>query len=123
MLFSGLMIMLDSWRCAFRNGGILNYGIAAYNTYAQIHNTLSAVSTFGSTARGVFDFFSGRRRRSSSGDGDPRGLVMLAVIAVVALALLAGVLTTTIIIRLTAGSDPLPSLRELEDRRRVAQGR
>jgi hypothetical protein len=31
-------------------------------------------------------------------------------------------LTTAIIIRLTAGSDPLPSYRELEDRRRVAQG-
>jgi hypothetical protein len=45
MLFSGLMIMLDSWRRAFRNGGILNYGVAAYNTYAQIHNTMSAINT------------------------------------------------------------------------------
>jgi hypothetical protein len=123
ILFSGLMITLDSWRRAFRNGGVLNYGVAAYNTYAQVHNTLSAVQTFGHAARGVFGFFGGGDRDSrSSRDGDGKGLVMLLVIALVAVALLAGVVTTAIIIRLTAGSDPLPSYRELEDRRRVAQG-
>jgi hypothetical protein len=119
ILLSGLMIMLDSWRRAFRNGGILNYGIAAYNTYAQVHNTLSAVNTFGSALRGVTDFFGGDRDSRSS-DDDARGMLILLVVIIVALALLAGVLTTAIIIRLTAGSDPIPSLRELEDRRRVA---
>lgn len=120
-LFSGLMIMLDSWRRAFRQGGILNYGIAAYNTYAQIHNTMAAVNTMGSALRNVGDFFGDRDSRSSS-DDDARGMLTLLVIAIVVFALLAGVLTTAIIIRLSAGSDPLPSLRELEDRRRVAQG-
>jgi len=121
-LFSGLMIMLDSWRRAFRNGGILNYGIAAYNTYAQVHNTLAAVNTLGGALRNVGDFFGGDRDSRSSSDDDAKGMLILLVIIIVAVALLAGILTTAIIIRLTAGSDPLPSLRELEDRRRVAQG-
>ncbi len=121
ILFSGLMIMLDSWRRAFREGGILNYGIAAYNTYAQVHNTLSAVNTLGSALRNVGDFFGGDRDSRSS-DDDGKGMLILLVIILVALALLMGVLTTAIIIRLTAGSDPLPPLRELEERRRVAQG-
>jgi hypothetical protein len=121
ILFSGLMIMLDSWRRAFREGGILNYGVAAWNTYAQIHNTMSAVQTLPAALRGVADFFSDRDRDSRSSD-DSKGAVILLVILVVALALLAGVLTTTIIIRLTAGSDPLPDYRELEERRRVARG-
>jgi hypothetical protein len=119
ILFSGLMITLDSWRRAFRNGGVLNYGVAAYNTYAQVHNTLSAVQTFGHAARGVFHYFQGGDRDSRSSSKNDGGLGMLLVIILVALALLAGVITTAVIIRLTAGTDPLPSLRELEDRRRA----
>jgi hypothetical protein len=124
ILFSGLMIMLDSWRRAFRHGGILNYGVAAYNTYAQVHNTLSAVRGIGTAVSSLTDFFKGSNRDSrSSRDGEGgKGLAILLVILVVTLALLAGALTTTIIIRLAAGSDPLPPLRELEDRRRAAQG-
>jgi hypothetical protein len=121
ILFSGLMIMLDSWRRAFRQGGILNYGIAAWNTYAQIHNTMSAVRTLPAALREVSNFFSDRDRDSRSSD-DNRSTVILLVILLVALALIAGVLTTTVIIRLTAGKDPLPDYRELEERRRVARG-
>jgi hypothetical protein len=125
ILFSGLMIMLDSWRRAFRNGGILNYGVAAYNTYAQVHNTLSAFQSFGSAASSVFDFLKtsrGDRHVGSSDDDNGKGLAVLLVVIVVAVALLAGVLSTAIIIRWAAGSDSLPPLRELEDRRRVAHG-
>jgi hypothetical protein len=115
ILFSGLMIMLDSWRRAFRNGGFLNYGVAAWNTYAQIHNTMSAVRSIGPAFRSVLGFFTGGdRERRSSRDGDARGLIVLLVIFLVALALLAGVLTTTIIIRLVAGSDPLPPYAEMD---------
>src|SRR4051794_10933614 len=32
ILLSGLMITLDSWGRAFRQGGFLNYGAAIYNT-------------------------------------------------------------------------------------------
>src|SRR5438046_2595386 len=35
ILLSGLLITVDSWARAFRQGGFLNYGAAIYNTYAQ----------------------------------------------------------------------------------------
>src|SRR3954463_14435600 len=31
VLLSGLVVTLDSWARAFRQGGFLNYGVAAYN--------------------------------------------------------------------------------------------
>jgi len=39
ILFGGYALTLDSWAQAFRRGGFLNYGAAAWNTYATIHNT------------------------------------------------------------------------------------
>jgi hypothetical protein len=104
ILLSGLMITLDSWARAFREGGFLNYGVAAYNTYAQIHNTYSAITTFGKAFGSVSDFF-GKGGSSDSRDSKS-GLV--AVILLVALALTAGILTTAFIIWRVAASTPLP---------------
>jgi len=42
ILFSGYAIMFQSWANAYRNHSIPNMGIAAYNTYANIHNTFHA---------------------------------------------------------------------------------
>jgi hypothetical protein len=114
ILLSGLMITLDSWARAFRRGGFLNYGIAVYNTYAQIHNTYSAITSFGGAFSNVRSFF-GRSRSRNDRDGSA-GLVL--VILVVALALAAGVLTTTYIIWRTAATTPLPdrpSPQQFED--------
>jgi hypothetical protein len=108
ILLSGLMIMLDSWARAFRQGGFLNYGAAVYNTYAQIHNTYSAITSFGQAFRNVSSFF-GAGKSSGSGRDDrdsSRGMVLVTLLVVAALA--AGILTTTFIIRRVAGSTPLP---------------
>ena len=43
VLFSGLMITVDSWATAFRTRRIGHFGIAAYNTFAQIHNTYNPI--------------------------------------------------------------------------------
>jgi hypothetical protein len=117
ILLSGLMITLDSWARAFRRGGFLNYGVAAYNTYAQIHNTYSAITSFGAAFGNVRRFF-GRSRSRDDRDG---GAGLVAVILLVVLALAAGVLTTTYIIWRTAATTPLPnrpSPRQFEDRAR-----
>jgi hypothetical protein len=45
ILLSGLVITLDSWARAFRQGGFLNYGAAVYNTDAQIHNAYHAITS------------------------------------------------------------------------------
>ncbi len=106
MLFSGYAITLDSWVQAYRRGGLLNYGSAAWNTYASIHNTYSAWRNLGGAFTSLGDFFGGRK--SGDRDGDGPGPVII-VILLVALALLGGVLTTTVIIRRVAATDPLPT--------------
>ncbi len=102
ILLSGLVITLDSWARAFRRGGFLNYGVAVYNTYAQVHNTYSAITTFGNAFRSVSDFFGKSRRNRDRNSG------VIVIVLLVALALAAGILTTTFIVRRVAGTTPLP---------------
>jgi hypothetical protein len=113
-LFSGYAITLDSWGQAYRRGGFLNCGAAAWNTYASIHNTYSAWRNMGGAFASLGDFFQGRRSRSSNGGDGPNPVIL--VVLLVALALLAGVITTAVIIRRvaagplrrTATSSPYP---------------
>jgi hypothetical protein len=120
VLFSGLMITVDSWAQAYRNGGILNYGVAAYNTYAQIHNTMAAVQNMGDAFSDVLDAFTRGGKGSSSSNDSDNGATALLVIGLVVAALAAGIITTAAIIRRTAGSDKLPSLEELRERQRLS---
>jgi hypothetical protein len=106
VLFGGYAITLDSWAQAFRRGGFLNYGLAAWNTYASVHNTYSAWRNLGGAFSSLGDFFGGGRRRERDRGGDGGGVVV--VLLLVAFALLAGVLTTAVIIRRVAATDPLP---------------
>jgi hypothetical protein len=105
VLFGGYAITLDSWAQAFRRGGFLNYGMAAWNTYASVHNTYSAWRNLGGAFSSLGDFLGGGRRRERGRDGDGGGVVVLLLVA---FALLAGVLTTAVIIRRVAATDALP---------------
>ena len=105
MLFAGYAITLDSWAQAYRNGGFLNYGAAAWNTYASIHNTFSAWRNLSGAFTSLRDFF-GSGNRSRGDDDGPSPIIV--VILLVALALFGGVMTTTVIIRRVAATDPLP---------------
>jgi hypothetical protein len=104
-LFAGYAITLDSWVQAFRRGGFLNYGAAAWNTYATIHNTYSAYRNLGGAFNSLSEFFG--NRKSSDRDGDGPNPVII-VILLVGLALVGGILTTAVIIRRVAGTEPLP---------------
>jgi hypothetical protein len=110
ILFSGLMITVDSWARAYRQRTLLNIGTAAYNTFAQIHNTYNAISGFGEAFRGLAAFFGGGGDSKSDSKSDSGGIVL--VVLLVLLALLGGVLTTAAIIRRVAGSGP--TLAELD---------
>jgi len=107
ILLSGLMIALDSWARAFRQGGFLNYGAAIYNTYAQIHNTYSAITSFGEAFSNVRDFFGGTGGSRSRDDKDDGRAIFMVVLLVIA-ALAAGILSTMFIIRKVAATTPLP---------------
>jgi hypothetical protein len=118
LLFSGLMITIDSWAIAFRNGGIANYGIAAYNTFAQLHNTYSAIRNMGAAFNIVGRYF----KDSDTGESDRGGKGKLAIILLVVAALLLGVLTTALIIWRVAASTSLPSWSDIEQNRRSQAG-
>jgi hypothetical protein len=105
ILFAGYAITLDSWAQAYRHGGFLRYGTAAWNTYATIHNTYSAYRNLGGAFTSLGNYLQSRRKdRSSDGGG---GLII--VILLVLLALFGGILTTAVIIRRAAATDPLPA--------------
>jgi hypothetical protein len=104
VLFAGYAITLDSWAQAYRRGGLLNYGVAAWNTYASIHNTYSAWRNMGGAFTSLGNFFRGRGSRDR--DSSP----VIVVLLLVALALFGGILTTAAIIRRVAATDPLPPM-------------
>jgi hypothetical protein len=106
ILFAGYAITLDSWAQAFRRGGILNYGTAAWNTYASIHNTYSAWRNLGGAFTSLGNLFGGGSKSERDRDKNSGGAIV--VILLVIFALLAGVLTTAAIIRRVAATDPLP---------------
>src|SRR5580658_7603469 len=71
ILFSGYSITLDSWAQAYRRGGFLNYGAAAWNTYASIHNTFSAWRNMSGAFTGLGNFFKGRDRNRNDDGPSP----------------------------------------------------
>jgi hypothetical protein len=105
VLFAGYAITLDSWARAYRHGGLANYGIAAWNTYATLHNSYSAYRNLGDSFSSLGAFF--KRRRDSESSGDGAGPIII-VLLLAALALFGGILTTMVIIRRVAATDPLP---------------
>lgn len=109
VLFSGLMIWVDSLVQAWRRRDLPSMASAAWNTFAQVHNTYRAIKDVPDALGSVFKLFSGGSSKSSKKDG---AAVLLVVILVV-LALCGGVITTWSIIARNAGTAPLP------DRRRV----
>lgn len=124
-VFASWMITIDSWAQAYRNGGVLNYGVAAYNTYASVHNTMSLISNFGDAFGSIFSALGSgggsKSSSSSSSSSDDNGSAMLVIVGaiIVAVAVSLGVITTVCIIRKVSASDRLPSLEELRERRRL----
>jgi hypothetical protein len=101
VLFSGLMIWIDSLAQAWRNRDLPSMGIAGWNTFAQIHNMYEAFEGIPGAFKSVGDLF------SKDDDDDNAGAII--VIFLVVLAFAAGILTTWGIIKHYAGSRPMPA--------------
>lgn len=96
ILGSGLAITIDSITTAYRDRRAGNIGVAAWNTFAQVHNTYEAVS-------GLPGIFGDLTKTLSEGDDDDTsGKLVILVFLLVLVALSAGALTTAAIIRRTA---------------------
>jgi hypothetical protein len=103
ILASGLVITLDSWARAYRNRRIQDIGIAAWNTYAEYHNTFHFIDNAGKAFKYVMS--SGSSGKSDSKDSGGKGIVIMFLLVVVAA--LAGVITTAVIIIRVAGDYPM----------------
>jgi hypothetical protein len=98
ILFSGLMIWVDSLVQAWRRRDLSSMGIAAWNTFAQVHNTYGAIRGVPGAWDAVGDFFGGKDKKDGS----------VVILLLVILALLGGILTTWGIVLHYAGTRPLP---------------
>lgn len=103
ILFSGLMITVDSWARAFRTKKILDFGLAGYNSFAQIYNTYHAIQGMGPAFAKVFSAFFG-------GKGKKSGATVVLFLVVIALG--SGIIITAAIIHHVAASTPLPSYEQ-----------
>lgn len=96
-LFSGYAIMLESWADAYRNRTLGSMGRAAWNTYANIHNTYSAVKDVPQAVGQVAKAFTGGKKGA-------QGLILLLAIA----CLLSGFIIAGVIVWRVSASYALP---------------
>lgn len=105
ILFSGMMIWIQSLVIAWRQRDLPSMGIAAWNTFAQIHNTYSAIEGMPAALKEVGNFFG-----DTVGDSDDaKGIAIIIALAIVALAVAGGILLTAAIIKKYAATVPLPT--------------
>jgi hypothetical protein len=110
MIGAGLAITVESWVAVYRDASLLRLSNAAWNTFAEIHNTAKAIESMGDAFSAVSDALSSPFNSSSDSNGD--GTVAIAglmlMVVVVSFALVGGALITAAIIRYYSGTVPLP---------------
>ncbi len=86
ILGSGLAIWAHSLREAYRRRDFASIATAGWNSFAQIHNTVSAVNNIGGALGNVGELFG----KALEGKGDGKGKVAILVILLVVIAIVAG---------------------------------
>ena len=99
---SGIIITIQSWINFSRDKSLMNLGVAGWNTFAQAYNTYNAVQSFGPALSSVQESLGGLFDGDSDSDNSTARVLLLAAII-----LLAGVLTTSVIIRRYEASLPV----------------
>ena len=74
ILGSGLAIWAHSVREAYKRRDFGSIAVAGWNSYAQIHNTVSAVNNLGGALGNVGSLF--------KGGGDKKGALVIAIVAI-----------------------------------------
>jgi hypothetical protein len=103
VLFTGIVIWIDSLVQAWRNRTFGNIAGAAWNTFANVHNVYSAMRGMPEAWGSVKDFFGGD---SDSDDAKSKGILIVIVLVIVAI--IGGIMTTWSIINHHAGTRPIP---------------
>jgi hypothetical protein len=102
ILLSGTFIWIDSLVQAWRRRDLPSIGTAAWNTFAELHNTYSAVSGIGGALKSVGSMFKG------ADSDDAKGAAVVAMVLIALVAVAAGFITTELIRRHYIASRPLP---------------
>lgn len=108
----GLAITVDQWARTFREGGVLNWGVSMWNTYAQIHNTMSMVENFGEAFGEVM------KGLGKAADGEDGWKVVIGVL-VVMFTIGLGFITTWLIVHRFSAAHALPDREELQRKRGI----
>jgi hypothetical protein len=108
-LGTGFIITIESWIAAYREHSLMNMGVAAYNTFAQIHNTMGAITSLGPSFQSVGKMFASLATSRGDAKGKVAIIGLMLAIAIVALALCGGVILTAVLIHRYAGTVPLPA--------------
>lgn len=95
ILGSGLAIWAHSVREAFRRRNFSSFAVAGWNSFAQIHNTVSAINNLGGAFGNVGKLFSS----ALSGKGDAKGKLLIIAILLVLLSLVAGFMIAFTLVR------------------------
>lgn len=98
---SGTALTINAWARYWRSRNFGDGAIAVWNTGADLYNVYGAVRYAPSAWEHVADMFKGGGSSSSSDDDEGGGLAVLAV-GLAVFALLAGVITTIIIVKTVA---------------------
>jgi hypothetical protein len=110
VLGSGLGLAVSSWAQFWRQKNLINGGIAAWNTYAQISNMVSAVRFVPEAIGNVLSAFKGE-------DDEEDNRALLTMLAVVLVAVGAGVMTARAITLGTARRTSQDVLTEIQAQR------
>lgn len=99
---TGIIITIQSWISVARDRSLMNIGTAGWNTFATAYNTYNAIQSFGpaldTVANGLGGLF------GDDGDSDDSAYRVILLAAIV---LLAGVMTTVVIVRRYEASLPV----------------
>jgi hypothetical protein len=106
ILGAGLGITISSWKEFKRNRSFMNGGVAGYNTFAQIYNTVEAIRVVPRILEDLSGLFFGK-----SSDKDNNSVMLM--IGLVVLAIVGGFLTTFSIIQHSAAAQRVKVKREL----------
>jgi len=112
VLCTGYIIMLNQWGNTFRDGGYTNWGLSTYDTYANYHNTMSAVTTYSGAHGSLFGDI-GNKMFSDSDDKDNTAAIV--VVFIILLAACLGLVTTIVTIKKLSASHPLPEWKRDEE--------
>ena len=93
---SGFRIWFTSLKSAWEQRSLRTIATAGWNSYAQIHNTISFARNAPSALKSISNFFGGSKKRSSSKND---GAIIMFAILVVIVALLGGYFTANAIMR------------------------